>query len=84
MRNLSHDEYDTELLRDGEVLRIGSIVYRGRTVLPADGPDAFAPLRSWAQGAADFTDSPITWRACQGGKVVAEGSLLPAQAPEPG
>ncbi|MFC4561228.1 hypothetical protein ACFO4E_05085 [Nocardiopsis mangrovi] len=76
MRPTTH-EFDTELLRGGEVATLGAVVYRGRTVIQP-GPDRWAPLRRWAQGLADQVGGPVTWRARAEDTVVAEGTVFPA------
>ncbi|MFD0776239.1 hypothetical protein ACFQZ2_20085 [Streptomonospora algeriensis] len=70
-------EFDTELLRNGRVVTLGAVTYRGRTVLQP-GPDRFAPLRRWAQDLADQLGGPVTWRASADGEVVEEQTVHPA------
>ncbi|ASU83071.1 hypothetical protein CDO52_10015 [Nocardiopsis gilva YIM 90087] len=76
MRPTTH-EYDTELLYNGEVVTLGGMVYRGRTVL-SPGPDMFLPLERWAQSVADQLSGPVSWRAISEGEVVREGTMHPA------
>ncbi|WP_046469535.1 hypothetical protein [Allosalinactinospora lopnorensis] len=76
MRRTTH-EYDTELRSDGEVVTLGAMAYRGRTVLHS-GPDMFAPLERWAQGVADQLRASVTWRAASAkGETVHEGTKHP-------
>lgn len=75
MRRTTH-EYGTELRSDGDVVTLGAITYRGRTVLHS-GPDMFAPLERWAQDVADQLRAPVTWRATSDGGEVHEATRYP-------
>ncbi|MBB4933196.1 hypothetical protein F4561_004016 [Lipingzhangella halophila] len=75
MRRTTH-EYETELHSDGEVVMLGAVAYRGRTVLHS-GPDMFAPLERWAQDVADEMRTPVTWRATSDGGEVHEDTRYP-------
>ncbi|MDA8370610.1 MAG: hypothetical protein M0026_12200 [Nocardiopsaceae bacterium] len=76
MRRAPH-EYDTELLYNGEVVTLGAMAYRGRTVLPP-GPNQFVPLEEWARGVAEQLGGPVSWRASSEGRIIEEGTVYPA------
>ncbi|MBB6119777.1 hypothetical protein [Nocardiopsis algeriensis] len=71
------DEYDTELRAGGEVVVIGGMLYRGRTVL-VEGPGMFEPLERWAKGVAEALGEPVTWRATDWkGELAGRGTVQP-------
>ncbi|GHC85859.1 hypothetical protein GCM10007079_29080 [Nocardiopsis terrae] len=72
-------EYETALLVDGEVLVVGGIVYRGRTMLDEEGAERFAPLERWAKGVAESLGHPVTWRARAKNEPEARGTARPGE-----
>ncbi|MBR8742774.1 hypothetical protein [Nocardiopsis sp. MG754419] len=75
-------EYETALEVDGEPLVQDGVVYRGRTMLPEEGPDRFAPLERWAKGVAESLGTPVTWRASAKNEPEESGTAQPGEVPQ--